>query len=319
MRVEAGSTSAPYSRSPSHCAKARAQAVFAVLAEAEGRVHGVPPESVTFHEVGALDSIVDIVAACLALELLGIDSISAGPVPISEEGPSAHGSIPFPLLPPASCSVDGPPSRAPKPGLVTPTGAALLKALATPGRAPAMTLVAQGYGAGHRDPQDCPNVVRALLGTVQQAVHEPHEDAVIEIAVVDDFGEHIPLIEALLASGALDAVVVPVLMKKGRPAYLVEALRTSRTAPRSSRHCCATAAPLACARRPRCDTSSPAGMPRRLPYGTIRVKVGARGSGCSTRLQSSKTSPLPPVCWRASPGGSQAALRAVDRDALEPQ
>ena len=139
---------------------------------------------------------------------------------------SQHGRIPLPA--PATVELllgfpvePGPAGRE----LVTPTGAALLAALARPGRPPAQRLVAQGYGAGTRDPKDRPNVVRALLGEPQAPAQSPERVSVIEAQMDDLTGEHLPpLLDALLAAGALDALALPCLMKKGRPGLLVQVL-----------------------------------------------------------------------------------------------
>lgn len=214
-------------------ARARALAVFTRLAEAEARVHGATPEEITFHEVGAVDSIVDIVGATLALELLDVDHIVASPLPMgSGQIRSAHGLIPLPA--PAVVEVlrgwpvvPGPPGRE----HVTPTGAALIAALAKPGTFPAMTVLGVGYGAGTRDPADVPNVLRAVLG--QPAV--PSSELSVELieAQMDDLpGEHLPpLLDALFEAGAIDAFSTPVLMKKGRPGLLVTALASAASAP----------------------------------------------------------------------------------------
>jgi uncharacterized protein (TIGR00299 family) protein len=206
-------------------AKARALSVFGRLAEAEGRVHGMPAEEVTFHEVGAVDSIVDIVGACVALELLEVDTVSCGPLPMGRGSVrSAHGILPVPV--PATVEVLRGFPVVPGDGqgeLVTPTGAALLAGIATPGTIPPMILRGVGYGAGTRNPATHANVLRVILG--EGAAHSPTD--VVELrAQVDDLpGEALPmLLEALLAAGALDAWASPVLMKKGRPGLLLEAL-----------------------------------------------------------------------------------------------
>ena len=207
-------------------AGARALAVFGLLAEAEGAVHGMPAEEVTFHEVGALDSIIDIVGACLALEQLDVDTLSCGPLPMgSGTTMSQHGRIPLPA--PATVAVlrgwpvePGPPGRE----LVTPTGAALVAALGQPGPAPALTLLGQGVGAGTRDPSDRANVVRAILGDTATPARS-EAVSVVETQVDDLPSEHLPpLFDALFAAGALDALAVPAIMKKGRPGLLIQAL-----------------------------------------------------------------------------------------------
>ena len=153
--------------------KAQSLRAFELLAEAEGKMHGKPPEKVAFHEVGAVDSIVDFVGACIGLEALGIDEVWCGPVALGGEGKGgyvkcAHGLLPVPAfatlelmkgLPIRPCGVAA--------ELTTPTGAALIKALATRfGPLPPIDIRRLGYGAGTRnDPQILiPNVLRVVLG-----------------------------------------------------------------------------------------------------------------------------------------------------------
>ncbi len=205
--------------------KRRALATFGVLAAAEGRVHGMPADAVSFHEVGAVDSIVDIVAASAALDLLGIDDIVVGPLPLgSGSVVAAHGRIPLPAPATVECLrgflVEGSVARG---ETVTPTGAALVAALMRSGTMPAMRVVRAGTGAGTWDPASHPNVVRVILGDGDAGAVEE----VIELrAEVDGLtGEAVPpLVDALFAAGAVDAYVTPVLMKKGRPGLLVTAL-----------------------------------------------------------------------------------------------
>lgn len=211
----------------------RALAVFAALAKAEAKVHGTTVEDVHFHEVGAIDSIVDIVAACAGLEALGVDRIISAPPPLSGgEVRGAHGRIPLPA--PATLEIlSGWPVVAGAHGReeVTPTGAAILAALAEPGSFPAMTVRAIGYGAGRWDPKDKANVVRVVLGAAREA-DSARRVAVLEAQMDDLTGEHLPpLIDALLAAGAMDAYASPVLMKKGRSGLLVTALAPEQRAP----------------------------------------------------------------------------------------
>jgi uncharacterized protein (TIGR00299 family) protein len=205
--------------------RSRALRVFGLLAEAEARAHGIPIEEVGFHEVGAVDSILDIVGACIALELLGIEQLICSPLPMGHGTiQTAHGRIPLPA--PATLEVlkNYPIYSSEYPGEhVTPTGAALVAALATPGNMPPMRVSALGYGAGTRNPGYLPNVVRALVGEGESG----SQGAVLEItAQVDDLpGEAIPgLLESLLQAGAVDAFVAPILMKKGRSGFLLTTL-----------------------------------------------------------------------------------------------
>ncbi len=222
--------------------KARALRVFGVLAEAEARVHGMAPDDVTFHEVGAVDSIVDIVGACVALECLRIDALTVGPIPMgSGSVRTEHGLLPVPV--PATVEVlrGFPVVASPFTGeLVTPTGAAIVAGLATPSAFPAMRVAGVGYGAGKRDPATHANVLRVIVGdsdthgaTVVAPEAAPRAEAdttptdVVELrANVDDLtGESVPgVIDALLAAGALDAWTTPISMKKGRPGLQIAAL-----------------------------------------------------------------------------------------------
>ncbi len=200
----------------------RAVAAFRLLAEAEGSVHGRKPEEVTFHEVGAIDSIVDVVGSCVALELLGAWTVSCGPLPMGTGTvPSAHGPLPVPG--PATLAIlEGSRVRwTEEPHeTTTPTGAALMASLtggAFTEAAPPMVLRATGYGAGKTTLHHVPNLLRAVVGKLEGATGEVE---LLEANVDDAPGELLgAAIEKLLASGALDAWLEPVVMKKGRGAY----------------------------------------------------------------------------------------------------
>lgn len=145
----------------------RATAIVRVLAQAEARVHGKPVEEVHFHEVGAVDSIVDMLGAALALEHLGIDTLSCGPLPLGSGFVKCqHGMMPLPA-PATAYVLEDCPVRSIEfnKETVTPTGAAIAKALCSSfGAAPAMTLLGTGYGAGTRDDAHAPNLLRVMLG-----------------------------------------------------------------------------------------------------------------------------------------------------------
>ncbi len=204
----------------------RALAIFARLADAEGRVHGVAPDAVTFHEVGALDAIVDVVGAALGFSHLGVDAIHAGPLPMGDGlVRTAHGPLPVP----APAVVELLRGRRVRPGdgtteLVTPTGAAIVAALASDAPAPEMRVDAVGYGAGDRTLPDRPNLLRIVVGEGDGAVGTD-EVAVLE-ATIDDMNpelyEHV--LERLLEAGARDAFLVPIIMKKSRPATMLRVL-----------------------------------------------------------------------------------------------
>lgn len=207
----------------------RAQAVFRRLAEAEGRLHATPPGDVHFHEVGGHDAVVDVVGTVAALESLGIDEITASPVATGTGTlRSAHGVLPNPA-PAVIRLLEGVPVRglAVDRELTTPTGAAILAALASGfGALPAMEVTASGFGAGRADPGDLPNCTQVVLGVL--VGHPPgRTEELFELAAnVDDVtGEDLAeSVRALLAAGALDAWITPVIMKKGRPGHVVHAL-----------------------------------------------------------------------------------------------
>ncbi|RKS67894.1 hypothetical protein CLV35_3798 [Motilibacter peucedani] len=204
--------------------------VFTALAEAEGRIHGVPADDVHFHEVGALDSIADVVGTCAALHDLGVTQVFASPVAVgSGSVRSEHGRLPVPvpavvaLLAAAGAPVT--PGAAPV-ELCTPTGAAVLAALCEGfGPLPAMTLQASGTGAGTRELDQAANVVRVLLGSPTADAPAPSSAVVLE-ATVDDLDPRLwpEVLARLLDAGAADAWLVPVLMKKGRPGHVLSVL-----------------------------------------------------------------------------------------------
>jgi hypothetical protein len=216
--------------------RALSLSVFERLAEAESRVHGVPPESVSFHEVGAADSIVDIVAGAACLEYVGA-RVVASPVPLGRGSVrTAHGVLPLPApatleclrgIPTFDAGIDG--------ELVTPTGAALLATVARRfERWPTMAPSRVGWGAGTKRFPDRPNALRAVLGAPLDAEHAP-ELCVLEANVDDMTGELVGhAIALLLAEGARDAWAVPCTMKKGRPGLVLSALVVASDAERLS-------------------------------------------------------------------------------------
>ena len=210
--------------------RTRAQAVFTALADAEGRLHRRPPEQVHFHEVGGLDAIVDVVGTCAALEVLDIDVVY-GSVVVTGTGMirAAHGLLPNPA--PAVVELlagGGAPTRGMDLGveLTTPTGAALLAALASGfGPMPPMTIECTGFGAGTRDIDGQPNTTQVVIGQPSEAVLGGQPVVVLEVNVDDATGEALAhTVSALLEAGAHDAWVTPIVMKKGRPAHTVSAL-----------------------------------------------------------------------------------------------
>jgi hypothetical protein len=207
----------------------RALAAFRALAVAEGRLHRRPPEQVHFHEVGGLDAIVDIVGTAAALELLGIDEVHASPV---AQGMgmirSAHGALPNPAPAVVELLRDAPTYGLDVPvELTTPTGAALLAALASGwGPLPPMTISRTGFGAGTRVLDQRPNLVQVVIGEAHESLPAPGQPVVLlEVNVDDATGETLAhAVAALLDAGAHDAWVTPIVMKKGRPAHTVSAL-----------------------------------------------------------------------------------------------
>jgi len=212
--------------------KERAKSLFARLAEVEGTIHGTPAEHVHLHEVGALDSIVDIVSAVHALEVIGADRISASPLNVgSGTIRSSHGSYPVPA-PATARLLEGVPiySGTQSVEMVTPTGALLIAAYATEfGPIPLMKIGRIGYGAGARNFEDTPNVVRVLIGASDASVSS-HTVTVIE-AEIDDMNPQIfgVVMEQLLAEGALDVFYTPIQMKKNRPGTLLSVIATPAT------------------------------------------------------------------------------------------
>ena len=207
----------------------RAAAVFDALAQAEGRLHRRPPDQVHFHEVGGIDAIVDVVGTCAALELLEVDTITCSPVAVGlGMVRAAHGIIPNPA-PAVVELLTGIPTRGVDLSveLTTPTGAALMAALATSfGALPAMTVVATGFGAGSHELTDRPNLTQVVVGEpAVQPVTDGQPVVLLEANVDDATGEVLAhALGALLAAGAHDAWITPIVMKKGRPAHTVHAL-----------------------------------------------------------------------------------------------
>ncbi|MGV3756880.1 MAG: nickel pincer cofactor biosynthesis protein LarC [Verrucomicrobiota bacterium] len=265
--------------------KQKAIAVFHRVAVAEGKVHGMKPEEVHFHEVGAVDSIVDIVGACIALELLGKPRVLAAPV---VEGTGwvncAHGRFPVPTT--ATLEILGarsiPLTQCEEPHeLVTPTGAALLAEFVEE-FAPMQNLVATriGYGLGTRDNKTRPNVLRAVLGGVAES-RSPHDWDTDTITVLETNLDDIPaevlgnFVEKVLVAGALDVFHTPIQMKKNRPGVLLSVLCARQEADRFTRMMlCETSA--FGVRRTQVERRK---LRREIitvstPYGPVEIKVG---------------------------------------------
>ena len=214
---------------------ARATTTFQALAYVEGQLHRQPVQDVHFHEVGAVDSIIDIVGTCAALEVLGIDDVYASPVALGRGMVrSAHGLLPNPAPATVRLLQGAPTYGVDLPiELTTPTGAALLAATVVSwGPLPSLTVESMGFGAGSREIDGRVNAVQVVVGV--SAAHDAGDGGalapgqpvmLLETNVDDVTGETLAhAVAALLEAGALDAWLTPVLMKKGRPGYVVSVL-----------------------------------------------------------------------------------------------
>ncbi|MDT4916899.1 MAG: pyridinium-3,5-bisthiocarboxylic acid mononucleotide nickel chelatase [Pseudonocardiales bacterium] len=211
----------------------RSTDVFETLAEAEALAHGCSPAEVHFHEVGAWDSIADVVGTIYGLHLLGLldAPITVGRVAVgSGTTQTEHGALPVPapatlaILTAAGAEVTAGPARH---EACTPTGAALLATLATAwAELPPMTVQRVGVGAGGRDTPEGPNILRVLLGSRVETAARPHEDVELLEATVDDLDPRVwpHVLDRLVVAGAHDAWLAPVVMRKGRPGHVVTAL-----------------------------------------------------------------------------------------------
>ena len=208
--------------------KEKSLKVFTCLAEAEAKVHDCQVEDVHFHELGGLDSIIDIVGTVIGLDYLGVDDLITSPLPMPRGWIRCdHGMLPLPApavleilqnVPVYGSSIEQ--------ELVTPTGAALVKSLSSEfGDFPTMKISRTGYGAGSRKlPGDFPNLFRLVIG-YEQKVEESQEVEVIETNMDDWSPESYPhLCEQLFSAGALDVSLIPVHMKKGRPGFLLRVI-----------------------------------------------------------------------------------------------
>ena len=260
----------------------RALSVFQRIAVAEGAIHGVPPESVGFHEVGAEDSIADIVCACAGLESLNLDRITCGPL-IEGTGHihCAHGTFPLPA-PATIALLKGIPFRQVEEPWehITPTGAALIAEFATAfGVMTEMSVSAIGYGLGSRITPNRPNALRMILGDSTDS-STTGKDEVIELRTnLDDLTpEHAAYaLEAILASGAIDATLTPTVMKKGRSGWILEVLCHEQKADSLTDLILSETTSFG-VRRHRLERTILERHHRAVetPYGPISVKVGQR-------------------------------------------
>jgi uncharacterized protein (TIGR00299 family) protein len=209
-----------------HAVRDGALAVFERLAVAEGRVHRVPADEVHFHEVGALDALADVVGVVAGFEHLNLSRLTASPVALgSGSARGAHGVVPIPGPAVLELLAGIPVVAGPVPAeMCTPTGAALVAARVDQWTTlPAMRVERVGMGAGGRDPEQLPNVVRLVLGSADEP---PPPGAVVLETNVDDLDPRLwpGVLDALFAAGASDAWLTPILMKKGRPAHTLSVL-----------------------------------------------------------------------------------------------
>src|SRR6059036_3580143 len=204
----------------------KAARVFTRLADAEARAHGTTRDRVRFHDVGAVDAIVDVTGACVGLELLGVEAVHVSALPLGGgvvDGP--HGKMPVPA-PGTAELLRGFPvvDTGVKAELVTPTGAAILTTLANgAGSMPAMTVTSVGYGAGTRD-LEVPNVLRCFVGEVADTAAQ---ETIVQVeTTIDDMSPQLyePVIDRLFDVGALDVFLTPVVMKRSRPGVVLTAL-----------------------------------------------------------------------------------------------
>jgi len=262
----------------------RAVRIFTRLAEAEAKVHRTSVQEVHFHEVGAIDSIVDVVAACVAMELLDIERVYCSAIRLGSGSVNcSHGLIPLPA--PATLElVRGARTIAAEAEgeATTPTAAAVLTTLAESyGPPPAMELLAVGYGAGSRDnskTSGLPNLLRVFIGRAEEA---ETLDSVVELSAnIDDCtGEIIgAAIDKLLEAGCLDAWACPVFMKKSRPAWTLSALCNLCDVGRAERIIFAETTTFGI-RRHLCERSKLCRDYETVetPFGPIRMKIGRRG------------------------------------------
>ena len=208
--------------------KERSKKIFKEVALAESKVHNKDIEKVHFHEVGAIDSLVDIVGVSICLEKLGIQAIYSSPIKVGNGGTvkSKHGALPVPT--PATMEIlkDYPILLTDIPfELTTPTGAAIIKTLSQGVLSTEkIQISAIGYGAGERALEQLPNLLRVFIGNLEQKYLT--DDVVIIETNIDDMNPEIYpyIIEKLFSAGALDAYLVPILMKKGRPGTILSTL-----------------------------------------------------------------------------------------------
>ena len=256
---------------------------FELLGASEAKIHNVPIEKIHFHEVGAVDAIVDIVAASAGIHALAIDKWHCSPLNVGGGMVDcAHGRFPVPA-PATADLLRGLPTYSAhiEKELVTPTGAALIRALApTFGPQPPMRVQHIGYGAGTRNPKELPNVLRLSLGEADEPASTADTDtvAVLETAL-DDLSPQLlaHVAERALTTGALDVMLTPVIMKKGRPGTLLTVLCNPSDSPALQQFILRETSTLGVRihheQRSCLDRAHTTVV---TPYGEIRIKVGSR-------------------------------------------
>jgi uncharacterized protein (TIGR00299 family) protein len=260
--------------------KEKAIDMFRRLAEVEAGIHGIPVEQVHLHELGGVDTIIDVVGTLVGLEELGVEQVYSSPLPLGRGFVKGiHGQIPLPA-PATVVLLKGIPVQGSKieMELVTPTGALLLSTLCIAfGPLPAMSLTGQGYGAGGRD-LPIPNVIRLLLGEQRDArkgAGAIENMVLLETNVDDNSGEmNGYVMEKLFAAGALDVFFTPIQMKKNRPATLISVLSRPEDVDVLERILFRETSTLGVRRQPveRCCLERESKTVE-TPYGPIRVKV----------------------------------------------
>ena len=262
-------------------ARALAGDIFARLADVEAALHGTRVDRVTFHEVGAYDSIADVVGAAAAIAWLAPASIGSLPLVVGTgRVHTAHGVVPVPA-PATAALLRGIPIVAEGQGeLTTPTGAAIVAAVVdTFGAPPPLRIAAVGYGAGTRELADRPNLLRALVGAPVGEADVPAPPEIVRLeANLDDMSPQLvaPLLDALFAAGAVDAWSTPILMKKGRPATEVTALAPPAARADVERAFFRHSTTLGVRVQPMSRAVLARAFERvATPYGAVRVKVGS--------------------------------------------
>ncbi|WP_158789579.1 nickel pincer cofactor biosynthesis protein LarC [Granulicella sp. L46] len=258
--------------------KGRAIRTFCLLGASEAKIHNVDVEKIHFHEVGAVDAIVDIVAACAGIEYLKVDAWYCSPLNVGGGMVKcAHGTFPVPA-PATADLLRGFPTYSAhvQKELVTPTGAALVRMLEPVfGAQPAMSVERIGYGAGSRNPKGFPNALRISIGEAEENT-KTDTVTVLETAL-DDLSPQVLawVAESALAAGAMDVMLTPVIMKKGRPGTLLTVLCSDKTQQKLERLILRETSTLGMRiRRDERSCLERHHLAVQTPYGEIRVKIG---------------------------------------------